>query len=1154
MSDPGFKPLFALKDNQAEAVVPDRTVWLSASAGTGKTQVLTARVIRLLMQRGVRADNILCLTFTKAGAAEMAERIHQRLSAWVRLPDELLARDLMAIGAGFSPDDLDRARTLFAAVLDTPGGGLRIETIHAFCQSLLASFPAEAGLMPGFRALEDRDAALLAQDTLTRMLVEAEGGPDAVLLDQVAALSLAWGEERTRKWLMLCARAGAIWFGDDAWSGDIRPRLLDALGLSQSLDHSQLAVLCSDAVFPVNAVQACQRAQIAWNTDTGRKLADRMAIWLAADDQQRLVNIIDFANCFYTKNFSKALDVKPGVLKAEPDYVLLADEVRSALDEVIKRQQVLDFVDFAVPALNAGRAFAYAWRDAKAQAGALDFDDMIAMTARLLGEADMGAWVRFKMDRQFDHILVDEAQDTNVDQWTIIEALADDFFSGEGARGDVLRTLFTVGDYKQAIYGFQGTSPVNYEMARKRFRKRVVETQTKFHEPGLTYNFRSSQLVLDAVDAVLAQLGHQALGLDSAPLPHLGDQRPGSVTLWGAVSAPSADDESEEEDAEQSPAEEDNSPEQWLSRPDRIIADRLATQIRQWLDEGLWLHQQNRYAQPGDFMVLVRSRKELAGLIIARLYGQGVPVAGLDRLRLGQPLVVKDLLAAMRFAVQPLDDLNLANLLVSPLIGWSQDELMQRAIRADYQSLWPHLRQSLADAQLAPLYAILERADFEPPYRFLEWLLTGPLQGRRKLLARLGEEARDPMEELVNAAMVFETAHPPVLQDFIRWFDSGDEDIKRDVKEASGQVRVMTVHGAKGLQAPIVVLADAASSPKGGREETLKVALDDGRALPLPLPKKGGRAGHLAQAAEAQQEIDLQEHWRLLYVAMTRAEERLYIAGAVSGKTKKIAEGSWYETLETMLSAEGDAQDLADPLWERALSWGVGAERPARAQEVVPVLQADRAAEPLPDWVQTMAGPEPSPPRPLAPSLLGADDADDPPALALEATDGLDAARRGVLMHRLFERLPELPREARVAAADRWLASQGQIDDASLRQTMIGQAIAVLDDPRWQHVFSADALAEVPVAATIGSSVITGVIDRLVVSDDRVQIIDYKTGRFPPASADAVPVSHLRQMAAYAAAMQQFYPGRQVEAALLYSHGPHLIALPQALLDRYKPA
>ncbi|EJL27454.1 double-strand break repair helicase AddA [Novosphingobium sp. AP12] len=1154
-----------LHGNQMRAVDPQQTVWLSASAGTGKTQVLSSRVLRLLLQPGVDPSQVLCLTFTKAGATEMAARINGTLAEWVRLNDASLGMRLAAIGAEGTEDNKARARTLFAAVLDSPGGGLRIDTIHAFSQWLLATFPQEADLIPGSRPMEERERDLLARQVLADLLVDAQDDPlgDAGLLKAVEQLSLRHGPDAVMGFLLRCASARAAWFGAGGWQvGDMRANVLRLVGLPADADGDWLAAQCADTAFDVVSLRRCMEVNHQWGTKTGLAAVDAISEWLLGDAAQRAAGIDSLAKEFLTqKGETKASKSQD---KLDPQYPEYCAHVVAGIAAIRSARALLSLADRLVPALRLGRAFALAWEEAKQREGLIDFDDQIRRAADLLGNRAQADWIRYKLDRRFDHILVDEAQDTNAAQWDIIFAMAGEFWAGLGQHKDrpegVMRTLFVVGDYKQAIFRFQGTSPENFRRAADRVRREMGEAAQNAQmlrsnfaprdllELGLDRSFRTAQSVLDFVDNAIAGVGHENFGLDAPPERHEGQERPGYVALWRPVSE-SADDE----DDDTGEGDEDGTAPNWLSRPDRQMAERIALQVREWLDRqgpGLTLVKGGkRRAGAGDIMVLVRQRKELAGLIVARLHAAGVPVAGVDRLRLGAPLAVKDLVAALRFAVQPLDDLNLASLLVSPLVGWSQEQLLAHAWRPRHTHLWDHMRRSRepeVGAVMAQLGALLAKADYDPPQDLLHWLLVGPWQGRRRLVARLGTEANDPIDELINAARAYVVTDTPSLAGFLAWFDAGDGELKREADNAAGLVRVMTVHGSKGLQAPIVILADATSNPDNARERGLDLPdpANEARAIPLPPLSKDEKQGRIAAHIEAARSADEQEHWRLLYVAMTRAEEALFVGGALSARDRDgPSPKSWYARLRELFQPDAE---IADPIW------GARCEHGALVESVPVVAGAPQLdlREPLPTWLERVPPAEPRPPRPLAPSALGEEDAPDPP---FPPGAGSDAARRGTLVHKLLERLPDVGVDRREAAGQAWLKRHAADLGVTDRDALLASALAVLDNPEWADLFTPDSLAEVPVAAVVGGQVVAGTIDRLVIEPGRVRLVDYKSARRPPETVDAVPVGVLRQMGAYAAALEATFPGREIDVALLYTAVPRLIEVPAELLALHKP-
>jgi ATP-dependent helicase/nuclease subunit A len=1202
-------PLFG---QQRPAAQPLDSVWLSASAGTGKTQVLSARVIRLLLSKGVEPASLLCLTFTKAGAAEMALRVNDVLARWVRLSDKKLNAELKALGAEDDEPTRMRARALFASVLDCPGGGLRIETIHAFAQYLLSAFPVEAGVVPGAKAMEDRERDSLREEVLSEMVLSAERSGDQQVLEALATLSERKSPDGARGWLFQCADKMELWEGPGGWQAPMDARVRGLLDMPADADETWAAELCSDAHFPMDEIEACVAALQGWKAKNGAGSLEFLGQWRAASPAQRLSIIGGFRKTLL-KSDGEPRDMKQPV-KNDPAFQTYQKQIGDAVRAVESRILLLEHADFLTQQLELGRHFALLWDEAKTSRALVDFDDQIRRAAQLLTQKDVSAWIRYKLDRDFAHVLIDEAQDTNADQWAIIHAITDDFFSGEGAHQGRPRTIFTVGDTKQAIFGFQGTDPRNFATAKAKVKAdmealaqnagdlRGGPQLRELQDLGLDRSFRTSEHILSFVDKAIEAIGAEAFGLQEVS-KHVGEARPGLVTLWNCVRHGDEDDLAGAGERDSAAAEnsaqidaihkqlggdsdgsggasgggnssEDDNEESWLGRHDRKLADKIALQIKRWMDDGFPLIKGRslaeggdgtaRRAGPGDVMVLVRKRRDLAALIVARLYRYGVPVAGVDRLRLGAPLAVKDLMAALRFAAQPLDDLNLAALLVSPLGEWSQQDLLDYGYRPKQTRLWDHLRQSDAPfvaATLAKLREILRRADYESPQSLLHWLLTGPFDARRALVTRLGKEANDPIDELLNAANAYSASHTASLQGFIRWFDAGEGEVKRDPGEQADSVRVMTVHGSKGLQAPIVVLADAAldvdkprdlalAEPVIGGEETELGNADRGREIPLPLINKHMRVGPIAKAYDKALASGTQEHWRLLYVAMTRAEEALFITGSLGKSQSKKGvppEDSWFARLQPLFGDEA----VSDDLWGSRWVSGEPCDAPYARDEKEPA--GDAAV--LPDWLLKSAPEEPKPPKPLAPSGLGEDEGSDPPitggaaASAPKADERLaEAARRGVLIHGLLERLPDVAPARREALARHWLEKQAPELDEAERAAMTSRALSVLEAPEMAEVFSPDALAEIPLSAKVGDQVITGIADRLLVTPEKVIVADFKTARRPPHRLEDIPPSTVRQMAAYVAALSAIYPAHKVEAAVIYTQTPQLFRLPDGML------
>ncbi len=1132
----GGGKLYPLMGAQVGAADPTANVWLSASAGTGKTQVLTARVFRLLLRGDVRPENILCLTYTKAGATEMASRIHAQLARWVMADAGSLGADLAAIGAPVSPDAQSAARKLFAHMLDAPGGGLQIMTIHSFCQRILASFPAEAGLVPGFTPMEERDAADLVAEVLADLALSAEENGDEAMIAALQSMSLHVGEAGADKFLSKCAAEPVAMAMLPRHAEDRLRWTRHLVGVAMEGDAREWLVgQVTDGAFDRRFIEAYLDYQRQWKKPTGDERIARITHWLDLSPEARADGFEEVQKAWITgKGTPQQSHFGPVKAEAQDTAAMLCEWSAGLLGAVAQAA----YAERLAEALRAGQAYAELYEAAKRSRGLVDFNDLIRETARLLRSPAIGPWIAYKLDQRIEHILVDESQDTNKAQWDIVDALSAEFFAGDGAHDDrggkAVRTLFTVGDFKQAIFGFQGTSPESYLAAREDFAARADAVGRGFAGLDMADSFRSNRPILSVVDAMITAQGSDAFGLPDHIPPH-GVQRAetGEVVLARPFVA-AVDEDADEGD------------EGWIAAPVRQYAGHIARAIRALLDNPPWLAQKNRPLNAGDVMILLRRRGDLASLLVARLYAEGVPVAGVDRLRLTEPLAVMDLLSAVRFAVQPEDDLNLACLLRSPLMGWSDAQLLTASDRPKGRSLWDAIKGDTAAT--APLHDLLGRADYGEPYAFLEHILSGPMQGRRRLQERLGYEALDPIGELLTLAQGFATRHVATLQRFLDWMERSDTDIKREGEADAGAVRVMTVHGSKGLQAPYVIMADMATDPTQTPDRSMALSVDKGVPEPyavpmLPVPK-AAKSGQLAALAEAKQAKELAENMRLLYVAMTRAEEHLVMLGRARAGGRELPAHCWHAKVEPAMDALG-CEVGEHPIWGAAQ---VYAGEPVFGGGDVAAAATEEPLA-LPEWLHTPAPLEQRPPRPLAPSKVEEDAGGDaPPTLAMQA-----AARRGNLLHALFERLPDVATAEREGAAARWLSRQAADLPEGARATIAADALAVLNDPQWAEVFGPDALAEVPVAAVVGETVVTGQVDRLLLLPDRIVVVDFKTGRFVPDGIAQVRVPYVRQMAYYAAALTRIYPGRRVEAALLYTSGPKMVMVPDAMLAEYAP-
>ena len=1094
---------------QLKASDPTATAWVNANAGSGKTHVLVDRVIRLMLA-GAEPSRIMCLTFTKAAAAEMANRLFERLAKWIAMEDAALADLLDKLG---SPDAdaplLERARQLFTRALETPGG-LKIQTIHAFCERVLQLFPVEAGVVPHFTMLDDRESLNLLQVARNKVLMEAksEGGAHlgAALLDIANRVSADEFDRLLNQLLAKRANLRALFDGEGGLQ-QAESLLRSYLSLEQGLTREVLEAGLNCDVAKYRALAEA----LDGGTEPEQKRGVELREICAGDD----VTLLQLQPVLLTKELEirktiankKTLQTNPWI----EDFVK-ADQQR--LVDTLGRMGDLECLSATGSVLRLGSAIVRAFEEAKRSRGAYDFDDLIIRTGELLHERPDAAWVLYKLDGGIEHLLVDEAQDTSPAQWQIIRALTEEFFAGEGRHGRKPRTLFVVGDRKQSIYSFQGADPNVFERVLTEVRDQVLGAGQDFREVDFSVSFRSAPRILEAVDLVFAPNSSARSGLDGdtpRDWHHEPNRREaeGTVELWPLV------EPEDQQDPQPWKVPVDHEP---ANSPRRKLARELAAEIKGWIGKRQ-LVSRGRAVEPGDILILVKKRNSFFDAMIRALWNEQVPVAGADRLKLGENIAVLDLMALAQFALMPEDDHALACILKSPVLSppLTEDELMTVAAGRGPLSLWQALRQrpeppfESAATALAPLIA---EAPGARPFEFLSGVLA---KSRLRFVSRLGSEANDAIDALLDRALDYEEAHGTSLGGFVNWFQASEIEIKRNMEQGGGEVRVMTVHGAKGLEAPIVILPDTAGGHASDKKDPLlMLEAGDGHAkVPLwPVPRvKPATAVQALKAA--QKDIDLAEYRRLLYVAMTRARDELYVCG-YRGKQEQI-ETCWYNTVRDALTPH--MTELPGGRWRLG-------------------------AAPVPAGQSSAEGP--ATPGIAWPAWIGRA-VEEPPALPPEVPPRRSGAgvERGILVHRILQHLPDLAEDERPAYIT------AAVRRAGADPALAGQLARLITDPVLEGILSADGHSEASlIVEGAGGLLERRRLDRVVITPAGILVADYKTDRLVPETPEACNPEYLMQLAAYRDALRLVDPGRPLSFCLVWTETLKLMHIPDTLLDR----
>ncbi|HJW41212.1 MAG TPA: double-strand break repair helicase AddA, partial [Rhizomicrobium sp.] len=1004
--------------------------------------------------------------------------------------------------------------------------------------NLLSRFPLEAGVPTSFDVLDESSTRELITLARNRVLERAGSG------DAPPAVALAFLLTQTSETTLDAILDAAL--GADKRKLD---RFFEILGTQNLSGSIKLAHGAEEDGPDAICREFC--AALLGHAETLRAIADWMTAGSKTDSERaaELVAALGMAPCaamfetyrvvWLTKDGTPRKDpVTKRHSATRPDLRELVDSLQDEVLEADERRKAAHAAALTEAALVIADAVRREYASLKAARGALDYDDLIVKTRQLLEERESAAWVLYKLDGGIDHLLIDEAQDTSPEQWRIVKALTAEFFAGEAiertrqpGKAPVARTIFAVGDEKQSIFSFQGADPAQFDVHRRAFAEAASAAQRGFVDQPLVVSRRSVRDVLHFVDEVfkpeLTRVGLTSAGGEIVHR-HLREER-GHVELWETVK-PTITAETDPYDLPPVDYVGDASPVVQLAK-------RVAEQIRKWIGH-LTLRGHANPVTAGDIMILLPRREPFGSAVIRELKLRGVSVAGADRIVLTEQIAVMDLIALGRFVLLPEDDLNLASVLRSPLCRVSEDELFTLCDKRE-GTLWSALQHRKNETEVFGeahefLSEMRRRADFAPPYEFYAHAL-GPRGMRKQLLMRLGHEANDAIDEFLSLSFAYESAKAPSLEGFLHWVERGGAEIKRDMERARDEVRVMTVHGAKGLESDIVVLPDTTALPSLANDRGNLLYTDEG--VFYPLADKDAPRAVLAAKAAAKTRL-LEEHRRLLYVALTRARDRLVVCG-FEGK-RGVRDDSWYalakraaEEIGVTLTRDGETIRLVGD---------VASDAPAAA-----VAEPSPASTVQPTWLTTPAPRDVPAPRLVRPfDAAGMNES----ATLSPFADNV-RFRRGLLVHALLAHLPEVAKSERADLARQFLRLRSVPDDEA--EALVRETLGVLDDPAFSAAFAEESRSEVAIVADLpelgAGARVSGRVDRLAVNGGSVLIVDFKTNRPPPKVERDVAPLYATQMALYRAAATKIFPGRRIACGLVWTEGPTLMGLSNGLLD-----
>jgi ATP-dependent helicase/nuclease subunit A len=1115
---------------------------VAANAGSGKTYVLVKRILRLLLNN-IDPSQILALTYTTAAAANMSNRVFKELSDWVNLDDNALANELFTLdGNKANAERLILARQLFALAVETPGG-LKIQTIHAFCERVLHLFPFEANVPARFEVLDDRMKADFLSAAYQSVIDRRHIDDDPMLATAVDELIKQSGEHGFET-ILGNALGHSEQIKRQAWDHRSIDVVINALKIELDLKLDKSTTQIEDEIYQgripdleCKEIGDILAASSPKDQDIGSALLGSLELTVGEDWKQTYFSAFLTAKSeprsdknYVTKSIREKFSNIHPVLACERDRIVALLEIAKAADAVSRTRALMIVASRIIKIYEEQKIFH----------GTLDFDDLIERTCDLLKRAG-AQWVLYKLDRGIDHVLIDEAQDTSPKQWEILKLLTAEFHVGEGAKSNA-RSVFAVGDPKQSIYSFQGAEPAAFSDNRDVFKQRIAslahpdsEKVSAFHDEKLTLSFRSAPDILTAVDAVFGMPAHyQGLDRDAEPTVHESQRQasPGLVEIWPALTV----EENEPSDNWSAPLDEPSrgSPPVLLARQ---IADHIAQLVKIGSPErieikpGLF-----RPIAPGDILILVRKRGVFFETVIRALKDRSLPVAGADRLKLSEHIAVMDLVALGQAILTPEDDLTLACVLKSPLIGFDEEQLMQLSAERSgslIQAINTNASNPIFAAAKTKLFALQEAANCHGPFGFYS-LVLGPYGGRRSFKSRLGAEADDALDEFLRIALEHEQRETPSLTLFIEKFLASDLTVKRDMDAGRNEVRVMTVHGAKGLEAPIVYLPDTCgvAVDKKKLDPIFNIGASKGTFIPVWSPSQSTDSLVISKFREDAVRLQAEEHRRLLYVAMTRPRDRLYIAGYV-GK-RKLPDDCWYSMIDKALGPLlTEFEDKIGPLGSRRL-------QTYAFPEALPSIILDNApgVSSVPDWLRRAPVDELVSQPPLKPSSAIA--AADRNERAVESPFSRVARRRGILVHSLLQILPSVPIERRMATALNYLSAYAPEMDNDLHAKLASEVLKVIVHSKVSPIFAQNSKAEVPLAGLLRRDgypprQVSGQIDRLAVLENEVLIADFKTTSAAPKGPEGIPVRTVAQLATYRALIADLYPGRKIRCFVIYT-------------------
>lgn len=1170
------------------------SAWVSASAGSGKTKVLIDRILRLLLS-GAKADSILCLTYTNTATAEMKNRINEKLLEWVFLSDEELSDKISKLTGQFpNKDTLNSTRRLFAYITDD-AQALRIQTIHSFCQDILKKFPLESGIEPNFKIAEDTEIEKLINEARMRLFNDDTQHEEHDVVKAIEKIALqvndetltkllksALGEDRNKFSYMfsnfsLSDIIGYIYGKLSVLPTDNEELLMDLFVSDDCFNRRDLSSLC-DIVEELG-------------TATEQKLWSKTKTWIDSSAEDRKKKIHEHISCFLTDKGqarAKLLTKKPREAHAWADSVARAECDR--ILDFTQKLKGLKVAELTKSLVTIVHEILDIYAEIKRHRGLMDYNDLITKTYELLQKQDFRDWVRLKLDGSIDHILVDEAQDTSPYQWEIFNALREEFFVGEGSKEDINRTIFVVGDEKQSIYSFQGAVP---QMFSEVYRDCQNDAGfDKLKAVPLNYSFRSLDAVLKVTDAVFSnpQYKNAIAKMEGVEIKHtpIRNAGTGRVEIWPLI--PKVDETIKnnnggwELDFENKQSHDNKT----------ILAKIIAKKIKEWEKDKKWIYAKGREFKYQDVMILIRSRTGgIVDSLTRELQKEGIAVSSNDSIELNKHLVVKDLLGLIQFILLPSDNLNLACILKSPIFNFSENELMDVAMNRDKDSketLWDYINRVIQNPDIAKntfrfckldklketqnyLLELIEFSKTHKPFEVLEYVLEQK-EGRAEIINRMGKHTNEIIDKFLQFTINFEINNTPTLQNFLHFTETTHVKIKSEADSKLNEVRIMTTHSAKGLQAPIVFLVETTKDPfsKADSGKILwKKHREDDEGDFLHIPFWSGVSENdttsTKETKEKNKKAAYEEYLRLLYVAMTRAEDELYVCGwenkgnskdkDKNSKKKSSNKSSeypnWYDVTKAGILKLDNVKEHYVNLYTYVDSLELSEEQKEKFKGTAYVYESGDdnriTKEESKELISIYKNKEYNEQKTQDTSKIEFDEQFkeilNPSEYFKEKKKNQSPIDKnksiifGNIVHKLLEILPNIEKNLYTHFIDKYLENTVSENDNLTnleRQKIKEQVINILTSEDYQVFFGKNSKAEVPIVCETDDNTVSGIIDRLAFDEatKTIYIIDYKTSSYIPKKG-YIPKQYRHQLNMYKQAIEKIYSDYSTRCGILWT-------------------